>query len=62
VDVPAFLVGIFGIIVLVRMILIGGASVSGDNFRRSEQPVLFWSIFVFGLIGVIFIFYFAFSK
>lgn len=57
----AFLaVAIFGLIVLVRTVIIGGASADGQSFRRDRQPLLFWTILSVGAVIDILLFYLAY--
>ena len=60
-DIAPLAVGIFGLIVVGRVLIIGGASADGQGFRRDEEPFLYWSIVAAGSAIVGFLFYLAFN-
>ena len=47
----AILVGLLGIAVLIRALLIGSASPGGGSLRRDEEPAAYWASIAF--IGAI---------
>jgi len=52
-------VGTFGLFVVGRMIVLGGASADGQGFRRDEQPAIYWTIVAIGCAIVCGLFYIA---
>ena len=43
-DIAPLAVGIFGLVVVGRMLFNGSASADGQGFRRDNEPFLYWSI------------------
>lgn len=37
---------VFGLVVIIRMLVLKGASADAQNFRREDQPLAYWSIVV----------------
>lgn len=57
----AYLAAFFGLIVVVRMLIVGGASADGKGFRRENQPGAFWTIVVVAIIVDLLLFFIAIS-
>lgn len=55
----ALIAAIFGIIVIIRSVIIGSVSPDGHGFRRDEQPTLFWSILFIIVTIDLWLFYIA---
>ena len=60
-DIAPLAVGIFGAIVVGRMLFNGSASADGQGLRREDQPFLYWAIVLAGVAVVGFLFYLAIS-
>lgn len=59
----AFLaIAIFGLIVIIRGLVLGAAAADGKGLRRDEQPFVFWSIVFFGTIIDFYLFYLAYKE
>jgi hypothetical protein len=56
------LIGVLGVVVVGRALVIGGASVDGEGFRREDEPMLYWSIVAAGVLISGFCFYQAFAS
>jgi hypothetical protein len=52
-------VGAFGLFVVGRMIVLGGASADGQGFRRDDQPIIYWTIVAIAFAIVCSMFYIA---
>ena len=55
----AIVVAIFGALVVVRMLILGGASADCKGFRREEQPAVYWTIVLVAVLIDAFFFYLA---
>jgi len=60
-NVAALLVGLFGLLVVGRALVVGGASADGEGFRRDEEPMLYWSIVAAGTAITCFLLYLGIS-
>ncbi len=52
----------FGLIVIIRMLVLGGASANAQGFRREEQPFAYWFIVLVGSIVDVLLFYCAYTE
>jgi hypothetical protein len=53
---------IFGLIVFMRMLVLGGASADAQGFRREDQPFVYWSIVIVGMLADAALFYCAYLE
>jgi hypothetical protein len=53
------LLGVLGLFVIGRALVIGSASVDGEGFRREDEPMLYWAIVLAGALITCFFFYLA---
>lgn len=53
---------VFGLIVIIRMAILGGASADGQSLRREEHPVIYWVIFSTAILIDLVLFYFAYRE
>jgi hypothetical protein len=60
-NLAALLAGLFGVIVVVRALVVGGASADGQGFRREDEPMLYWSIVAAGTAATCFLLYLGIS-
>jgi hypothetical protein len=60
-NVTALLVGVFVVAVVGRALVIGSASIDGEGFRREDEPTLYWSIVLAGIVIATFLLYLGVS-
>ncbi len=56
------LIGMLCLFVTGRALVIGSASVDGQGFQREDEPMLYWSIVLAGLLIACFLFYLALGR
>jgi hypothetical protein len=54
-----FLVGLLGIVAVVRALILGSASSDGDTITRKDHPMFYWFFVSAGCVLVAFMFYTA---
>ena len=57
-----FAIAVFGVIVIIRMLLLGGATADGQGLRRDENPAVYWSILSIAVIVDLLLLYFAYLE
>ena len=59
----AFLaVAIFGLIIIIRALVLGAAAADGKGLRRDDQPFVFWAIVFIGITIDFYLFYLAYKE
>jgi len=53
---------VFGVILIIRALIRGGVSASGDDITRDEEPLAYWTTIVAAIVIVAFLFWKAFHS
>lgn len=60
-NIPALAVAAVITLAIGRMLFVGSASADGQGLRREDQPLIYWSIVVIGIVADIALIYFGLS-
>jgi hypothetical protein len=54
--------GVFGVILTIRALIMGGTSASARTITRSDEPLAYWSTIVAAVLITVFFFWKAFHN
>lgn len=61
VNYPALVIALLGLVAAGQMVASGSGSPDGQNFRRDEEPFIYWLLLVSLLFADVLLFWFAFT-